>query len=438
MSIVAAAAAAASARVRVQVGGGLADDITIFAAPPPLGNDANNGLSAGAPKTIQGAAAIVDPGDVVGLMGGTYTLSSQLTLTRGGTASEWVVYKPYGDGEVIFNYTGASTGHMIFIGGNDLWNGPNFIEWRGCTFNGNNVGRSAFRPQEVHHIRLIGNRISNGGTAGIVSNRCDYVSYIGNLITHCGYQLPSWSSGISHHQRHFLDTADGFHDFLIGNIISGCVDVSTNLSDGNGIILDLTDGLSSSSPCLVANNVCFQNGGRGLHPLGQFGPWFVNNTSYGNELDSGRDAASRSEIAVRNCTDCRVVNNIAQSWVAAGTRATYRDTTSTGSIYENNMAFGESNSGTFSPDVPINDDPEFLNPMALAADGEETALEPWNLGTRLHLSATSPARGAARDPRTMSGLTQLMIDQMTEHLSTDVSGNSRNLGGSFDLGAYET
>src|SRR5438046_2235657 len=58
------------------------------------GNDGNPGDSAQPFKTVQQAAAVVNPGDVVVVRNGTYTGGSNavLSIDRGGTAASWVVF----------------------------------------------------------------------------------------------------------------------------------------------------------------------------------------------------------------------------------------------------------------------------------------------------------------------------------------------------------
>src|SRR3989442_12299582 len=57
------------------------------------GNDGNPGDSAQPFKTVQQAAAVVNPGDVVVVRNGTYTGGSNagVSIDRGGTAPNWVV-----------------------------------------------------------------------------------------------------------------------------------------------------------------------------------------------------------------------------------------------------------------------------------------------------------------------------------------------------------
>ncbi len=71
---------------------------TFYAAPPPLGNDANSGLTSSSPKTLQGAMDLAQPGDVICVNPGTYTNSgtgNALTVrVSAGTPSRWITIRP--------------------------------------------------------------------------------------------------------------------------------------------------------------------------------------------------------------------------------------------------------------------------------------------------------------------------------------------------------
>src|SRR5205823_7448517 len=72
------------------------------------------------------------------------------------------------------------------------------------------------------------------------------------------------------------------------NLITGEVDQSTNKTDGNGIILDLSNGsydptTANTPPALIINNVVYGNGGRCILGYVVTNFWFVNNTCYKNE-----------------------------------------------------------------------------------------------------------------------------------------------------------
>src|SRR5207253_5928147 len=72
------------------------------------------------------------------------------------------------------------------------------------------------------------------------------------------------------HPHQWFDTYPGFHNIISNNIVAGEFDSSSNHTDGNGIILDLSNGSYNAStantpPVLIINNVVYGNGGRCIH-----------------------------------------------------------------------------------------------------------------------------------------------------------------------------
>jgi len=255
--------------------GSSASDCTLFASPS--GNDSNSGTSASSPKTFQGAANATQPGSVLCLLGGTYNFSSSFTPPSSGTPSSWITYKNYGDGPVNIVYTGPADASPIFRLGSGSFptGGVSYIEFRGLNLNGNSNSGDAFWCQGTHHLRFINNSMSDTGTAGIGTRDCDYLTADHNLIYHNGYMPAStpdpqwygWTSGISYNSNQWFDTYPGFHNIISNNIVVGEFDSSSNHTDGNGIILDLSNGSYNAStantpPVLIINNVVYGNGGR--------------------------------------------------------------------------------------------------------------------------------------------------------------------------------
>src|SRR6266446_4887102 len=270
----------------------LATDCTLYVAAN--GKDTNSGTAPTAPKTLNGASSVSEPGDVICLLGGTYNLASTFFPARSGTASAWIVYKAYGDSTPTLTWTGSNSdpdGSLIHFYGNSNWTGQNYIEVRGLTFNGANINTYALKCNASHHLRFIGNTLVNNGVGGIATKNCDYVYSEANSISHTGYNPinNTAGSGISYNSSMFFDTYLGFHSFVLNNIISGTYDASAYHTDGNGIIMDLSNDSSNPStantpPVLIANNVVFENGGRCITIFVVTNIWTINNTCYKNAL----------------------------------------------------------------------------------------------------------------------------------------------------------
>jgi hypothetical protein len=424
----------------------LASDCTLFASP--LGSDSNSGTGPTVPKTFAGAAAATTPGSVVCLHGGTYHLSSSFTPPNSGTPSSWIVYKNYGNGDVNFEWTGiADASPMFRLGSGSFPSGPAYLEFRGLNLNGSGNAGDAFFCEGAHHLRFIGNSMSNTGGSGVGARDCDYLVADHNIINHNGYmplstsvpQWYGWTSGISFNSSQWFDSYNGFHNVISNNVIVGEYDSSSNHTDGNGIILDLSNGSYSAStantpPALIINNVVYGNGGRCIHAFVVSNFWIVNNTCYKNNLDP--TVGNAGSFSTNNSHDGYFINNISVAW--AGNNPTYiQEGTNTNINYYADLSFGSYVSFAYSdPSQVIQVDPLFVNPPSLSGGQYATALAPSLLSDGLALLGSSPGRGKGIDPSTLPNLPAALVLDLKKYIYTDIGGKPRAQG-SFDLGAYQ-
>jgi hypothetical protein len=436
----AAGISATSAALPITVNNGTtASNCTLYASPS--GNNANSGTSPSSPKTFTGAAAVTQPGSVVCLLAGTYNLSSTFYPPTSGSPSSWIVYKDYGDGPVNLVWTaGANAQPMFKLGGGSFPSGAAYLEFRGLHLDGQNTALDGFFCQGGHHLRFMSNSINNTGGSGVGTINCDYVTSDHNLINHNGY-LYGWTSAISYNSSQWFDNYSGFHNIISNNIITGEFDGSSNHTDGNGIILDLSSGsynysTANTPPALIINNVVYGNGGRCIQAFVVTNFWIVNNTCYKNNLDSSLGNAG--SLVTNNSHDGYFINNITlagqsnnPSYDQGGTNANIR--------YYANMYSGSSNSFSYSdPTQLINANPLFLNAPILSLGGYSTSLAPSLLGNGLTLvPLLSSALGRGIDPSTLSGLSANIVSDLKNYIYTDINGKARPQGGGSDLGAYQ-
>jgi hypothetical protein len=424
--------------------GSLASDCTLFASPS--GNDSNSGSSPSSPKSFQGAANATQPGSVLCLLGGTYNLSSSFTPPSNGSPSSWIVYKSYGDSPVLIRWTGAADASAMFqLGTGGFPSGPSYLEFRSLNLDGQGNAGDAFFCRGGHHLRFISNSMSNTGGSGVGSRDCDYLTADHNVINHNGYMPAStsvpqwygWTSGISYNSDQWFDNYPGFHNIISNNIVGGEFDSSSNHTDGNGIILDLSNGSYTAStantpPVLIINNIVYGNGGRCIEAFVVTNFWIVNNTCYKNNLDPSLGSAG--SFTTNNSHDGYFINNVALAW--SSSYPTYSQEGSNYNIsYFADMYYGSS--PNFSSSQLIQADPLFLNPPSLSGGQYATALAPSLLGNGLTLLPLSPAYSRGIDPSTLSGLPSAIVSDLKSYLYTDINGKARPQGGGSDLGAYQ-
>jgi hypothetical protein len=426
-----------------------ASDCTLFASPS--GSDSNSGSSPSAPKSFFGAANATQPGSVLCLLGGTYNLSSSFTPPNSGSPSSWIVYKNYDSTPVNFVYSGPANAASIFRitnGGTFPSGGPAYLEFRGLNLNGQGNSGDAFWCGGTHHLRFISNTMHDTGGSGIATRDCDYLTADHNLVYHNGY-LPSstsvpqwygWTSGISFNSNQWFDNYSGFHNIISNNIVVGEFDSSSNHTDGNGIILDLSNGsydpsTANTPPALIINNVVYGNGGRCILGYVVTNFWFVNNTCYKNDLDTLEN--NFGSFTAADSHDGYMINNIAVA--ISSNHPSYEQSGPVSNLhYFQNLSFGSS--PNFSPSDPSQftlADPLFLSPPILALDGYSSALVPSLLGNGLTLLPISPAFAKGIDPSTLPGLSASLASDLKKFIYTDINGKTRPQGGAVDLGAYQ-
>jgi parallel beta-helix repeat protein len=279
------------------------------------GSDNNTGTSARPFKTVGKAAGVVKPGDTVIVRTGTYT--EIVELGRSGTAQAWITFK-------------ANPGDRVIVKNNSWWGNysnafdikANYIHIEGFEVTGNNQneekGISIYgtEDQPLHHIRIWNNIVHDCGGSGIAVGFADYVHIKGNIVYRNSWWSKHHESGINLFDNRALDNKAGFHSIIEDNISfdndnklpemqSWFETPNDQWTDGNGIIIDWCRDEDSST--LIRNNICFNNGGRGIQITNSVNTAIVNNTLYMNSINARSNGDIGNGNGSKNTT---VLNNI--------------------------------------------------------------------------------------------------------------------------------
>jgi parallel beta-helix repeat protein len=310
----------------------------------PAGSDWNNGLSTSFPfQTLQHAADLTFPGDTVFVMTGTYTNmntgSNILNIYNSGTASKWIVYKNYPgsspiiklhehwagiqvqgadyvviDGFTVIGNNDAITFSVAQSQKNNLNNPATSGNGIGCAPEYNNPSNKS------HHVIVRNCTVSKCGGGGIYSTNADYLQIENNTISECGWYSPYGNSGISLYQNWNSDSSTGIKNYITGNTCYRNEEyipfyAAGRISDGNGIIID--DGRNTQNgsalgayagKTYIANNLVFDNGGRGIHCYESDNVIIVNNTCFYN---CQSPAVKDGEYTAYDTDSIFFINNIA-------------------------------------------------------------------------------------------------------------------------------
>ncbi|BCM88953.1 hypothetical protein IAD21_00795 [Abditibacteriota bacterium] len=389
----------------------------------PNGNDQNDGRTE---KTAfadpQKAVELAQPGDIVVLMGGTYTRAATSSpdngvvgFRRGGTPAAWVTLKNYPGQEPILTTT--DSWNILTIGrGNKTTPSTEpalaYIEVRGLHLRGEgNVAREKYpdlmekanpqtnanglrvegryETQTMHHIRLADNVVEFVPCHGIFTYDTDWLTLENNVVRDNCWTSMWEGSGISMlGGRDFDGTRNVYKTLARGNQVSGnrCFVKSAYAKafrNGNGILIDANNEKPEKSyggRVLVQNNLSFNNGGVGIQMWGCHRLDIVNNTVY---LNGASPEMNWGQMAVTFCDDIRMINNIVVAPPNRPLNTWYAPTESRVSniVRLNNLYFGGKNP-PLSGVADIIADPQFINPT----------LDPTTADFRL--KPESPARAA--------------------------------------------
>lgn len=331
----------------------------------PSGSDSNDGLSVKtALRTIQKAADMVNPGDRVLLCSGDFTMEGRkddkalVTIRRSGTADAWITWTVapghkaviYPTGWAAFDVRGSYHvfDGLTIIGANDALTLKHAIQdarkqHPSGKYNTNGItieGRQNAPDAKPHHITIRNCEIAKCAGGGIAALETDYLLVEDCLVHDNCWYMRFAGSGITTLNNWAFDDAPGYHIIIRRNKVWNNRTLvpwerTGSLSDGNGILLDVTNkkGASLNNPegdatvtnpekdsaekqraalrpvwlnkALIENNVSVYNGGSGIHVFRTCNVDIRNNTTYWNG-----SSVDYEEIFSNNSFNVTIENNV--------------------------------------------------------------------------------------------------------------------------------
>ena len=369
----------------------------------PNGNDnrsTNQAKNRSTPfRTIARGYSAANPGDVVTVLDGRY---SGLTYLQGsGRRNAPITLRSENKHGAVIRGSIQSDGiSWVTIDGFDVSN-----RFANATY-----GTKGIRIDGSHHITIRNCRVHRCRGGGINCDQCDWLLIEWNLVYSNAFFEVGQHSGISVYQPRYLADDTRGNGIVIRNNTSYSNENFLNNpavgrpTDGNGIVCDDFrnlnpggNGVLYDRSTLVANNLCFLNGGQGIHCYRANRVSVVNNTCFKNlrSFDFG------GEVTLSESLNCAVYNNIL---FARNGKNVALEFASSGTYWNYNVMHNGPLPGVSAGPSTIYRNPNF------------------KFGT-LRIRGNSPAINSAFDLRSV--------------FPFDIDGRERIMGGRIDIGASE-
>jgi Putative Ig domain len=407
-------------------------------------------------RTLGKAATVVNPGDTVLIMNGTY---SYFTVTRSGTSDTdagritWKAF-PGHHPEIITAWWQAinvqasyqTFDGITFTGNNDNVNLADAeadmeIDTKDSKkyfgdpkFNNSGIQLdNRNKANKYHYLTVRNSLFRKFGCIGVATFEADYTVIENNKFYENAWYSRYGCSGASMFPANASpsDPNTGYRNIIRNNIfwnnkglvkwrrentdpVTNVVTVVKSYSDGNGFILDITAD-DYNGRTLITDNLTVNNGGSGIHAYKTRNVDIVNNTGYMNGTKVGY-----ADIFAQSTTDAVIRNNIAYAREGGQVNSNSKLVNVT---YDYNIYFN----GTIAKGTQgANDivaDPKFVNPSI------EPCTEDANTPT---VTCTADFSLQGNSPAIDSGI---VIAGKTS--TVDINGVARPKGARIDRGAYE-
>jgi len=283
----------------------------------PSGDDAGPGTDARPWKTMTHAMRQLQPGDTLFVRAGIYR--NQLTfVSTAGTASAPIRIRNYpGERPSIVGQDGVSAeGHKVW-GAIHLVEPAAHLDFRGFNIRGwgRTVDVAGVQTWRAHHITIARSQIHQFGGGGINATESENIRILANSIHHNAFTSWRATSGVSLYKSAELGGPQGYYSNEIrNNYIWANENKETGedglFTDGNCIVIDRFNEADYAGRTAVTNNVCANNGGRGVHVFRSDNVDVIHNTLYQNARTPG--LTGEGELSTYDADNVRFINNLVQ------------------------------------------------------------------------------------------------------------------------------
>jgi len=347
-------------------------------------------------RTIQRAADQVNSGDTIVVLNGTY--NERVRVRRSGQANQLIELRSENrNGARLLGDISIEDQSYITIDGFDVTNSSQTGQTKGINF------------VRCHHVNVRNCRVRDCWGGGIGFDQSDWILCEWNLVHGNAFFDPNQHSGISVYEPQYRGN-DGrrFGVIIRNNTAFNNRNLVNNVlfgrpTDGNGIVLDdffnqqsTGNGVRYDRETVVENNLCFGNGGQGIHCFLSQNIRIRNNTCT-NNLDSFDFGG---EVTVSESQRVYVYNNVL---VSSNNRFAGFQFDSSDVVFFFNLFDGPTR------EIPFNGSNVFAD-ARLVSGG-------------FALSSSSPGRNSGFNTG--------------DHFFLDVNGQSR-FSGALDMGAIES
>ena len=306
---------------------------------------------------LQAAIDQAQPGDVIEVSGGEW---GEQVIQSVGSPDAWLrITAAPGERPIIRGVNDGRSGFEL--------DGASFVEISGFEIIGpsnTSSGAGVRIINSSHHIRVEDNVIHDFPGNGVEVIESGTVAVVDNEIFGNSRRSKFQTSGVSFFKP-FGDDDEGFENVISGNTVYDNENTVPNdreeITDGNCLIMDNTRWPNGEyeypGETLIENNVCFDNGGRGIHVLKADNVYVVNNTLFNNLRT---DSIEGGELSADDARNVLFRNNLV--WPREEEDALLVGRSESVGFDNNVYVLPSGGQGDFEETAVVVRDPELVNP----------------------------------------------------------------------------